>query len=209
MAIVAQMERKEKSKRLLRNAAIGLAILIVVAGAAYGISKLPSPRRTVHWHAKYEVYVNSQHLNFDNPALNGQSLNYNHALYLPAHLHSPSDVIHNEGLEGEGTMAKFFDYDLGGKLTSTEMVVPPVVLGANGDFKTDANHTLQMFLDQTPFADQINKTAPKSNWHQVNDFPNYSFHDGDRILLLYGNYTQDQIAQLEAQYATFDPKTIT
>jgi hypothetical protein len=204
MAIVAQMERKERTKRFLRNSAIGLVVLVLVAGAAYGISKIPPPARTVHWHAKWEVFVNDQQMNFDN--FIDVSRNNGGSLYLPAHLHSPSNIIHNEGKEGQGTMSKLFLFHVGGKLTNDEMVLPNGVFPTSGDFKNDGNHTLQMFLDQTSYPDQLNHT---SNWHKVADIPNYSFHDGDRILLVYGNDTADQIQKFETDFPTFNPATVT
>lgn len=204
MAIVAQMERKEKAKRFARNVAIGLVVLVLLAGAAYGISKIPSPPRSVHWHAKWEVFVNDEQLNFDN--FIDASRNNGGSLYLPAHLHKPSNIIHNEGREGEGTMGKLFLYHLGGKLTNDEMVLPNGVLPTSGDFKDDGNHTLQMFLDQTPYEQQLNHT---SSWHKVDNIPNYSFHDGDRILLVYGNDTADQLQKMETDFPLFNPATVT
>ena len=161
-------------------------------------------KRNVHWHAKWEVFVNDQQLDFS--AFADTSRNNNGNLYLPAHLHQPTNIIHNEGREGDGTMGKLFLYHLGGKLTNDEMVVPNGVLGASGDFKNDGNKTLQMYFDQTPFAQQKNGT---SNWRHATDIPDFSFHDGDRILLVYGDDSADQIQALEKQFPTFDPKTIT
>lgn len=207
MQIVAEMERKEKAKRLSRSVAIGLVAILVLAGAVYGISKIPGPPKTVHWHAKFEVWVNDQQLDFS--AFADRSQNYDGKLYEPAHLHQPANIIHNEAKEGQGTLSKFFLYDLGGKIVNDEIVLPPGVRPVSGDFKNDGNKTLRMFLDQTPYEDQINKTAPKSAWKPVTDIPNYSFHDGDRILVIYGNYTPDRVAQIEAQFPTFNARTVT
>lgn len=191
---LAELEKNERSKRSLR---VGIAVLVVglaVAGAAYGLAHLPKQPGFVHWHAKYQVYVNGDLVSFTNPKWDG-------ALYEAAHLHAPNyDIIHNEAKEGQGTLGKFFEFDLGGKLTSSELVVPTGATFA-GDYLTGGNSTLTLFTSNQ---------ATGQNWTKFEGNPgDYSFHDGDRLLVVYGAPSSDDIARFEDAFPDFDPAKVT
>lgn len=193
--IVAAVERKEKTRRALRWTAGAIVVILVIAGAAYGLSKLPKAPAQVHWHAAYEIYADGNLVAFTSPQFFYDS-NPN-AQYLPAHLHQGCPtIIHNEAKEGQGHLADLFNYDLQGKLTNNELLVPAGAIGA-GDYKVGGNQTLQLFVSHS-----------NGTWEKENDITAYTFHNEDRDLLLYGNYTQDQIAQYETNFPLFSEKQV-
>lgn len=191
--IAAQLQRQDSTKRMLRNGGIALVVLLVVAGAAYGISKIPKEPPFVHYHAKFQVYANGNLESFANPKWDG-------AVYEAAHMHAPHyDVIHNEAREGQGTMGKFFQFDLGGKLTNDELLVPA---GASfpGDYKANATHKVLEF---------VSNQVTNQSWTKIDNVGDYAFREGDRILVLFGDYTDAQIQDMQARFPDFDPKTVT
>lgn len=177
-------------RKIGRYALFAIIGIVVIAGLAFGISRLPKEPAQVHWHAKYRIYVNDRLVNLANPRFDG--MHYN-----DAHLHSPDfDTIHNEGREGRGTMGAFFSYQLGGKLADDELVLPAGAVPA-GDFKVNETNKLVML---------ISNQAEGKDWTPVTkDLAGVNFHDGDRILIVYGDDTPDRIAQLEAGFPDFDP----
>lgn len=187
-----ELERKENLKKYAKWGAYGVLGIVVLAGAAYGISLLPKEPKQVHWHAKYRVYVDGQLVNMANPRFDGMK-------YGDAHIHAPEyDKIHNEGREGRGTLGKFFDFQLGGKFTDTELLIPQGASPA-GDFKVNDTEKLRVVVSNQ----EENKT-----WSEIGGgFHDVSFHDGDRYIILYGNYTDTQISQAEAAFPDFNPKT--
>ncbi len=191
---LAELQQKERSKRGVRIGIIVLVVGLAVAGAAYGLAHLPKQPGFVHWHAKYQVYANGDLVSFANPKWDG-------AIYEAAHLHAPNyDIIHNEAKEGQGTLGKFFEFDLGGKLTSNELVVPTGAMFA-GDYVVGGNNTLALYWSNQ---------ATGQNWTKFEGNPgDYSFHDGDRLLLLYGSYAAGDIARFEAAFPDFDPSKVT
>jgi hypothetical protein len=193
--IVAAVERKEKTQRAARWTGVILVAILVIAGAAYGISKLPKPPQQVHWHATYEVFVEGKPVVFNQPQFFFDD--NPDARYLAAHIHQCNpQLIHNEGKEGEGTLTGLFNIDLHGKLSNDELVVPQGAVDS-GDYKVGGNNTLQLFVSHS-----------NGTWEKVNDIPSYSFHNADRDLLLYGNYTADQVAQYEDSFPPFEEKVV-
>ncbi|GEM_PF-5604656 len=202
---VAELEGKASRRRVLQWSVAVLVALLVVGGVAYGLSRVPKPAPDVHWHAKYQVWVNDQQLSFANSKFDA---NVNQDFYLPAHMHGPNfDVIHNEGKEGEGTLGKFFQFGLsGGKIADDELVIPEGASLASGgapfsgDFKNAGNQTVQMY---------VSNQVTNESWTRVaGNLAGFSFHDGDRLLILYGDYSPDRLAALEDQFPSFDPSTV-
>lgn len=185
-----QLERQQKLRQGARWAAYSVVGILVIAGAAYGISLLPEKPGMVHYHAKYQVYVDGEQVSFDHPAFNGMK-------YGPAHLHAPEyDKLHNEGREGSGTLGKFFAYTLEGKLSDNEMILPQGT-SHPGTYVVNETKDLRLFVDN-PSQDR--------EWAEVqSDFADVSFQDGDRYLLLYGNYTDEEVLTLQQRYPSFDP----
>lgn len=187
---LAQLERQEKARNALKWSSIAAVAIVLVAGAAYGISKLPKQPQQVHWHAKYRVYVDGQLVSFANPRFDGMK-------YEEAHIHAPEyDTIHNEGLEGRGTLGRFFEFQLGGKLSDTEIVLPQ---GSSipGDYKANDTARVQILMSNQ---------ARGKDWAPIaSNYAGTEFHDGDRYLIVYGDPTAEQLAQFEAQYPDFDP----
>jgi hypothetical protein len=174
-----------------------------VGGAAYGLSH--APPRDVHGHAKLQVWVGDQQVSFANARFDA---NVNPDFYAPAHLHGPDfDLIHNEGKEGQGTLGKFFAFGLsGGRIADDEIVVPEgaslAATGApfSGDLKAGGNQILALY---------VSNQATNESWRPVpHGLGGYSFHDGDRLLILYGDDAPERVAQLEAQFPDFDPATV-
>lgn len=188
VARVRQIERREKTRRYARWGAYGVLALLVIAGAGYGISLLPKEPNQVHWHAKYQIHVDGQLVNMANPRFNGMA-------YADAHIHAPDyDLIHNEGTEGRGTLGAFFAYQLGGKLSDDEMVIPAGT-SRSGEFKANGTETLRLFVSNQP---------QKKDWTEIpSGFYDVEFRDADRLLIMYGNYTDDQIYAAEAAFPDF------
>lgn len=202
---VAEMERKASMRRGLRWGVVVLAALVVLGGVAYGISRIPPPPKDVHWHAKYQVWVDGQQVSFANSKFDA---NVQTDFYLPAHMHGPNfDVIHNEGKEGQGTLGKFFAFGLfGGRIADDELVIPEgaslASTGApfSGDFKVQGNQTLGLYASNQ---------VTNQTWTRVPaSYADYSFHEGDRLLVVYGDNSPDAVALLEAQFPDFDPSTV-
>lgn len=195
---------------------LGVVLAVALALAGCAASPAPSttittpgastttstPAKQVHYHAKYQVWVNGTQLDFSDPRFNDRSVDNGGRLYLPAHLHVPSDVVHNEAREGagEGTMSTFFHFTLGGKLANDEIVVPAGVRGVpTGTYHEDAGgRTVRMFVSH----------ANATPWARVPDIPAYAFQDGDRILVIFGSESDAQVEQREAAFPPFDPRSI-
>jgi hypothetical protein len=184
--LVQQAERKEKTQRALRTTAFVLGGVVVLAGAVYGISKLPQPAPQVHWHATYQFWIDDQQTHIVSTNLFFESYDQSHATdALPAHVHECNpNLIHNEGREGEGSLVTLFEVTWGTKLTSNEVVIPPGMT-PTGDYKTDSTHSLALYIshDNGTWA-----PAPIST----------PFHDHDRYLLVYGNSTEDPTPKEQA-----------
>ncbi|MEA3198741.1 MAG: hypothetical protein QOE90_169 [Thermoplasmata archaeon] len=196
--IVQAAERRERTQRYSRIAIIAVVAIVVIAGVAYGISKIPKPPGQVHWHATYDIYVNGERANIA-PAT-AISLFYEGGdNFLPAHLHQGCPtIIHNEGTEGKGSLQTLFNngwVKQGGKLSNDEMVIPPGA-SISGDFKTDATHSLRLFISHN-----------NGTWEGPVDVGT-PLQDHMRYLLVYGNETADQVAAYENVTPLFDQKMV-
>jgi hypothetical protein len=202
--IVAAAERKDKTKRTLRSLGIGAIVVVVLVAIGLVIAAVPKPPPQVHWHATYQVWVQSPQgtdelVSFAAPDGRFYFDNNRDAQYLPAHVHACNpNLIHNEAREGQGKLIDLFNSDwlsLGAHLSSTELIIPQGATFA-GDYKDDGNHTVKLFVSHD------NGTWEPDNIQQ------YSFQNRDRILLMYGNQTADDVAQKEAAFPNFEDKVV-
>lgn len=176
------LERKEGLRRFGKIAAFSVAGLVVIAGAVYGLSLLPKAAATVHWHANLKTFVNDQQISFTSPRFDmSQSKSR-------IHFHLPNDMqMHLEGPSDRLRLIDFFHSPLGGDISDSKLVLPD---GSSRPGTYTANDTSQLRLFYLPL---------NGNWTELaSGIPQHSFANGEKAALLYGNYTAEQIATIEA-----------
>lgn len=178
-AIVASIERKEAMRKYAKVGGIALAAIVILAGAAYGVSLLPKKPTTVHWHANWKVYVNDENVRFT-----ARSFDMSVAKSR-IHLHLPDDVkLHLEGPDNRLTLLDLFHSPLQGELSDGKMILPQGS-SAPGTYESNATHQLHVYVKP------LNGT-----WTELtHDIASHSMTDGEKVLVTYGNLTSAQIAQ--------------
>lgn len=191
---VRKGERKKLPAKALKNAALVVVVVLVLAGAVYGVNKLntlaPScALQSSHEHATFYIYDNGELLHFKHPKFNMQGSGVG---VLPGkmHMHQPvDDQLHLEF--GCGPFGQFFDY--------TGMELRPGYLKLDEELhggkvlQDQGNQTLKMYLFE-PDMDNV----PLGNWTLKPDLHKHQLRDCERALITYGNQTDQQIEQQRA-----------
>jgi len=177
LARVAQLERRESTKRYARYAAFSVAAIVLLAGAAYGISRIPKGPTTVHWHANWKVYVDGEPVRFTDRQFDMSMAKSR------IHFHLPDDAkLHLEGPDNRLTLLDLFHSPLKGDISDTKLILPT---GSTrpGSFENDANMRLQAYYKPL-----------KGNWTQIeSDIASHSMTDGEKVLVSFGNMSAEQI----------------
>jgi|GEM_PF-1866710 len=156
-------------KKMKKTAALSLAVLVIVAGAAAAIP-LAEPRGTVHEHihADFKVFLDGQEFDFSQKKYMTDSRNVLSDL---VHLHDMNgSIIH---FHSKNINTGVFFGTLGMKLNSTCFVTD------NGTGPCGGNKTLQMFV----------------NGVRNQEYGSYVPKDLDRILITYGEISQQELQQ--------------
>lgn len=174
-----------RQKRELREAArkrertklvIGGIIVLLAVGAVSAYGVLKEEERLIHDHANVVVYVNGEKVAFNAPAFDMQSTQY-----MRAHLHLPNDMkVHLEGKPHvtlnhivERAFLSLLHHD-GLELSDAASI--------SGKFKNNETHTLKVFAKHQD-----------GEWFPVEGFEKYEPQDLDRVLVTYGNESEEEI----------------
>ncbi len=164
-----------------------LIILVLIGGVtaivAYQMNKPDCPG---HWHSTFQVYVDDERISYSHPAfdLSGDTP-------MSSHLHQPNDNMWH--FEPNPKECIGFAVPLGHvdtKVSSGKLVLSGHhdSLGQAGTYTNEGNRTLQIFH------------APDGeNWQSISSgkLNKRQLLDGERVLILFGNYTEERIAQLQ------------
>lgn len=177
---LAQAQRRGRPGRLARKAILPVAILVLTSGVAFGFywTATHAPDCPGHWHATYKVYDNGTELSFQHSRFDMRSMS------MRTHIHQPKDyLMHLEG--GCASVSEFFDaMGMDFRRSSFEL---DKELHDGMTLANEGNLTLQFYVQNG-----------NSTWQERPDLPSYQPHDGDRILISYGNPTPDEIARQQA-----------
>lgn len=155
LARVAQLERRESTKRYARYAAFSVAAIVLLAGAAYGISRIPKGPTTVHWHANWKVYVDGEPVRFTDRQFDMSMAKSR------IHFHLPDDAkLHLEGPDNRLTLLDLFHSPLKGDISDTKLILPT---GSTrpGSFENDANMRLQAYYKPLKLSRTLPVRFPK------------------------------------------------
>jgi hypothetical protein len=185
--------RKGAPGRLARKAIVPTLIILVLAGIAAGFYFTSKNAQACpsHWHSTFDVYVQegngTRRVNFRHPSfdLNGQTP-------LRAHMHQGDgkNQLHFEGggvCVGVEEAFRYVDVDLEGN--SIRFTGIHEDLGQDGTFREEGNKTLEVYIE-----------SPEGVWRHpsVGSILDYQLKDGERILILYGSFTDEQVAEFQA-----------
>lgn len=174
----------------VRKALPWTLVLLIGGGVAGGMIYTASQTDECpdHWHATFRAYVDGELVPFDAFSLeNGRGSH-------DSHLHAGDarqDVRYQIHYEG-GQCVDFGDFSshLDMALSSGRMVLDGLheQTGFAGDYRDEGNRTVQLF--HAPNGDDW---APIS----ASALNKRQLHDGERLLVLYGSYTAEEIAALQ------------
>lgn len=126
-----------------------------------------------HWHASFKVYDEGQELNFQHPRFEMNPMP------MRGHLHQPNDwKMHLEG--GCLTVSGFFD-NMGMDLTRDSLQLDNELHGGRV-LAVEGNNTLGFFVGLS-----------NGTWIEKPDLPSYQPKDGERILVTYGTWTDEEL----------------
>lgn len=195
-------ERADLPKRAMKTVVIGAIVVLAVAGAAWGLPKLADlgtdkcVMKNAHEHASFYVFDNMTRVRFNHPNFDlGGGANRNAYLPMKAHLHQDSAgedwMLHLE--YGCSTLGQFFGY-LGADLKPGRFQLDQD-LHERRVLQDDTNHTLSFYLWKPDRPnDKVN-----GNWTLFPDLHNHQMRQYEKALIVYGNYTEVELASLEAQ----------
>jgi hypothetical protein len=188
-----QQNKSSKSKVSLPRAnlkqwAMPAIFMLLVGGVvtAMVLTSVSAEECPGHWHSTFNVYVDDERISYDHAQYDlGQQTP------LSYHLHQPNDaLIHFEPPRTEcipmETFLSAVDTTIGEGIISFDG--NHASLGQAGTYENDGNRTLQFFIAPTGDdweiigADELNERQSL---------------DGERMLILFGNYTDERIAQLQ------------
>ena len=170
--------------------------LITIVGGGFAYTVWAQGRCPGHWHATFVVYVDDHRVSFNDPEF---YLEGNPRMPISSHVHSGRDfVFHFEPnpskcvLLGDSTKyvgMTWTDNALSLVGDHNNIQLEGTTHNQGGTYAADANHTLAFF----------HKLAGES-WEQTtgSELNGRQLRDGEKVLVLYGNYSADRIAKIEA-----------
>ena len=208
---------KTAPAKLARKAIVPAIVVLIIAAIATGMyfndknaSKCPG-----HWHATFDVYVqdgnDTKRLSFaaNEFDLNGQTP-------LRAHMHQGDrkNQWHFEqgGLcVGVEEALGYIDVDLSAKTLKVEGPVHER-MGQTGTYRADETHRLVAYVEHVSDRQYEERNGGKVivdetlEWreHSISSILDYQLKDGERILILHGDYTPEQVEQFKAAMALPD-----
>lgn len=179
-------ERVDRITTRVKLTAIGIGAIIVLSGAVWGVSQLadlgPKNECAFHEHASFRVWDGPQELSFQHSRFDMRNM------AMKAHLHQPNDYqVHLEGKCAD--VSEFFS--LMGMMLRTGYLKLDSELHEGRVLEDNGNETLQFFL--------YHDAGGNWTWDSYPDLPGHQLRDKQRMLVAYGNYTTQEIAQMQAQ----------
>lgn len=179
-------EKVDKIATRAKLTAIGIAALVLLAGGVWGANKLgdlvPENQCGFHEHANFRVFDQGRELEFKHPRFD---MKY---MAMKAHLHQPDDSqIH---LEGDCADVSTFFSLMGMKLRPGYLKLDDE-LHASKELQDNGNDTLRFFL--------YHKEDGNWTWTEKPDAPDYQLRSMQRLLITYGNLTDDNIQRQQSR----------
>ena len=203
--------RKGAPGKMARKAIVPAIVLLVLAGVATGFwyTYTHQPDCPTHWHATFDVYVPSK-ANASQP----EQVNYRSQFYdisggqMPerAHMHQ-SDGYNQFHFEQAtvcvGVREAFGYVDTKVSTHELQLVGHHADFGQAGTWKDNATAHLHIYIDHVSNITKVNKAPVSAHWEwkeeSVGSVLNYQLKDMEKVLVVFGDYTPAQIAQMEAQ----------
>lgn len=183
-ARIEQEWRRQKLKKSLLVSGIVVLALAGIAAGVYGTMKADEAGpRSVHWHQGFAAFVNGESVPYANPAVSGMN-------GYQVHVHPPQyGTWHYETRLKETAVKDVLRYYYKTRVTEDVLILPPES-GRPGTYTASAESPLRFFWQ--PSTDQ----PWKEDWGPLD---RWMPEGGERFLLLYGSYTPEEIASLQAQ----------
>jgi hypothetical protein len=204
--------------KIARKAIVPAIVVLVIAAIATGMyfNDKNAAKCPTHWHATFDVYVQdgngtAQRLSFAAPQfdLNGQTP-------LRAHMHQ-SDRKNQWHFEQGGLCVgveealSYIDVNLSPGSVKVEGPVHEA-MGQSGTYKADGTHKLVAYVEHVSDRQYEERGAGKVivsetlEWREqsISSILDYQLKDGERVLILHGDYTPEQVEQFKAAMAVPD-----
>ncbi|MEK6976045.1 MAG: hypothetical protein AABY18_06855 [Candidatus Thermoplasmatota archaeon] len=195
-----QQSRKDAPVRMARKAIVPGIIILVIAAIVAGFYFTAKNQGECpdHWHATFDVYVQddngtAQRISFRHPDFD---LSRNTPMRSHMHQRDGKNQFHFEqGAQCVGVEEAFGYVDVELNANSMTLQGAHAALGQEGTYREEGNKTLEAYVQ-----------SPSGEWRHpsVKSILDYQLKDGESILILYGNYTDEQVAQFQAAMALPD-----
>lgn len=178
-----RIERSEKRRDLLKVTAIGVAAILIIAGAVYAFNLLPGGPRTGHEHYVFRIYNETEEIKFDDPWFD-----FSRTKAVRAHMHfsgpestNAQYVIHSESRLGIN-LRYFFN--------TIDVELGPDHVELDGHIHNDARwddndtHAWQLWVDGC-------RDGP-DQWVKQERLGSYHPDQHDRMLIVYAPRTANE-----------------
>jgi len=172
-----------------RRTQVLVAVGILALAGVVGFLALNADRRDCpgHWHATFAVYIDDERLPFPQPPYSMDREGGEMPMSL--HMHRPNqELLHFEPSSprcvGVGPALRSIDVRLEPGELRLEGAHSAGPMG--GTYRDDGNRTLRVFIE----GDEGLQERP------VRDVLGYQLRDGEKLLVAYGSYTQDEVEDL-------------
>lgn len=209
--------RRTAPARLARKAIVPAIILLLVAGIAAGfyVTAKGQGKCPGHWHATFDVYVQGNDGNVTRESYRNAAFDLNGQTPLRAHMHQSDNK--NQFHFEQGGLCVGVKEALGyvdTTLTANELKLDGhhQAMGQAGTYKPEGNKTLTVYVEHVSdrhyqLRNGVKVIASETlEWKKqtAKSVLDYQLKDGERILVLYGDYTEDQVHQFQAAMALPD-----
>lgn len=185
LQMAKKIERKQRFTETARFSAIAVVAVLLLAGAGYGYTSLSSSLDEksckFHDHATFRVVDEDEVLRFVHPRFDMDRM------AMRAHLHQRDDAtLHLEG--GCANVQEVFGL-MGMKIKPGYLKLDQE-LHDEKELVDEGNRTLRFFLYHEVDDQMVWEEDPRLLGHQL--------RDGQRLLVIYGNHTDEEITQYQA-----------
>lgn len=208
--------RKDLPKTVAKTYGVWLLVILVVAGTGYALYKASTGGQEcpTHWHATFEVYVPGANgkpelIDMASPrAANGghfYDLNGGAGWGLSVHMHQTGSEagsdprlyptqLHYEPQDGScvGVKSTLHAMEIDADASSLKLFGAHAQVHQDKTWTVNATDSLHYYLDSKVGG---NWTWGEQSW---SDLKGHQLRDGESLLVLFGNYTPDQVKQLQA-----------
>lgn len=190
---VRSQQRKDAPKQALKMLLFVAAVLGLLVGGAWALDALnktkePCPLDKKHEHATFHMYEGMDRVQFTY-----SKYDIGGVLRSEFHMHQPNDAqLHVEF--GCQTFGKFFQI-MGFTLRSDYVKFDPEIFG-DKEWRNEGNQTIAFYMFDP---DMSGDPTVDGEWKEFPGLPNHQPRDFERFLLVYGDYTDEQLQQLQSQ----------